>query len=286
MQLAFHLGVHCTGDDALYQSLDKSRSRLAEHRVRIVEPADPFPLSAACGPDEGEADGLPAILDEFCADGSVERVLFCSEHLMGSHSRPVGDGRLYPDVGARAGTLASRFSAQTIEFHVALRSPATLLPTLICRGDPLASEIARDPEMLVGLSWADLVERLCIAAPAARVVVWCDEDMPLIWPEVLDRVAGVEGTGQAGFYDRIGPLLTEDGLERLRLYLAAHPPRDAEQRRAIVSSFLGRFGRPEAIEMELDLPGWTPEIVGAISEAYEIDVDRIAAMPRVEMIQP
>ena len=38
--------------------------------------------------------------------------------------------------------------------------------------------------------------------------------------------------------------------------------------------------------MELDLPGWTPESVAAISDAYDADVERIAAMENVELIQP
>lgn len=282
MQVAFHLGAPCSGQDALYASLQRSREILASHSVAIADPDEP---SRAAGTPVTEG----RVLRRFREEG-VRRVLVCencSQELPGFSSQPLGDGLLYPLAGPQAEMLAMLFPEDVeIEFHVAVRSPATLLPTLICQGDPAATALAGDPGAMAGLSWADVIRRLRQAAPRALVVVWCDEDMPLIWPEVVERVAGISGTGDSGFLDRLSQLLTEDGLERLRLYLSSHPPRDAEQRRMIVSSFLTRFGRPEAIEMELDLPGWTPESVAAISDAYDADVERIAAMENVELIQP
>lgn len=282
MQVAFHLGAPCSGQNALYASLQRSRDILASHSVAIADPGEPL---KAAGTLTSDALRLRKLREE-----GVRRVLVCescSQELPGFSSQPLGDGLLYPLAGPQAEMLAMLCPEDVeIEFHVAVRSPATLLPTLICRGDAAASALAGDPRAMAGLSWADVIQRLRQAAPRAMVVVWCDEDMPLIWPEVVERVAGVSGTGDTGFLDRLSPLLTEDGLDRLRLYLSTHPPRDAEQRRSVVSSFLTRFGRPEAIEMELDLPGWTPESVAAISDAYDADMERIAAMENVELIQP
>ena len=41
-----------------------------------------------------------------------------------------------------------------------------------------------------------------------------------------------------------------------------------------------------SLEEEIDLPGWTPDMVDEITEIYELDVDRIAQMPGVRLITP
>ncbi|MDH3264747.1 MAG: hypothetical protein OEM24_12210, partial [Paracoccaceae bacterium] len=58
---------------------------------------------------------------------------------------------------------------------------------------------------------------------------------------------------------------------------------DARRRRA-VAAFLEKFGIPDQIEMEIDLPGWTGEMVEAMTLAYEADLAEIAEMPGVMLL--
>jgi hypothetical protein len=72
----------------------------------------------------------------------------------------------------------------------------------------------------------------------------------------------------------------------MQSYLASHPPQNAAQRRRIVSAFLDKFALAEQINMEVDMPGWTEELLSEISTAYDLDVARMMAMPGVTVLTP
>ncbi len=57
------------------------------------------------------------------------------------------------------------------------------------------------------------------------------------------------------------------------------------QRRQIVTAFLEKFARPEAVEAVIDLPGWTDELVAAMTQAYLQDVERIRRLPGVTLLE-
>ena len=80
--------------------------------------------------------------------------------------------------------------------------------------------------------------------------------------------------------------MTEEGLVRLRGYLAENPPPNEIQRRRVVAAFLSKYARPEVVEVELDLPGWTDETVEKLTEIYDEDVLTISRLPGVHFIAP
>ena len=80
--------------------------------------------------------------------------------------------------------------------------------------------------------------------------------------------------------------MAPEGLTRLQGYLANHPPGSVAQRRKIVTAFLEKFALPERLEAEVEMPGWTQEVVDALSQLYAQDVARIAQMPGVRFIAP
>ena len=42
----------------------------------------------------------------------------------------------------------------------------------------------------------------------------------------------------------------------------------------------------EEIEEEVDLPGWDEDYIDMLTTMYEEDVDRIAAVPTIDFIEP
>ena len=126
-----------------------------------------------------------------------------------------------------------------------------------------------------------------MANPDAPLTIWCDEDTPLIWPEVLRAVAGLpEDCALVGEDDLLASLMSGEGHTRMRSYLASHAPASVLQRRKIVSAFLDKFALPERIDMEVEMPDWTAETVDEMTADYEQDVARIAAMTNVTFILP
>jgi len=89
-----------------------------------------------------------------------------------------------------------------------------------------------------------------------------------------------------GDFAVLAAIMAPEGLERLKAYLASHPPKTPLQRRKIVSAFLDKYGLADRIEVEVPLPGWTEELVELVTARYEADVAEIAALPGVEFLAP
>ena len=132
-----------------------------------------------------------------------------------------------------------------------------------------------------------MVERILRDNPGVPLTIWCDEDTPLVWPEVLRAVSGLpEDAVLEGEQDLLASLMSGEGLTRMNSYLESHPPGTILQRRKIVSAFLDKFALPERIEVEVELPGWTEQIVDELTQSYDEDVYRIAHMDGVSFIAP
>ena len=84
----------------------------------------------------------------------------------------------------------------------------------------------------------------------------------------------------------LAQLMTEAGLARFHAYCKEHPPQSVSHRRRIVTAFLEKFGRPEQLSAEIRTPGWSDELVEALSQAYLEDVERISHMGGVRLIEP
>jgi len=100
-------------------------------------------------------------------------------------------------------------------------------------------------------------------------------------------VAGLpEGLSLEGEDDLHAGLMSSEGVARLRAYLESHPPQSVMQRRKIVSAFLDKFALPERIDQEIEMPGWTADMVTEMTQAYEADVARIAQMGEITFLAP
>jgi hypothetical protein len=75
-------------------------------------------------------------------------------------------------------------------------------------------------------------------------------------------------------------------MTRLLSYLKTRPPQTEIQKRRIIAAFLDKYAIEEAIEDEVDLPGWTDAVLQQLTEMYEEDVYEIARMPGVNFISP
>ncbi|ESW59827.1 MAG: hypothetical protein Q27BPR15_15220, partial [Rhodobacter sp. CACIA14H1] len=120
----------------------------------------------------------------------------------------------------------------------------------------------------------------------ANLTIWCDEDTPLIWPEVLRAVSGhALGTVLEDSDELLTELMSPDGLDRMRAYLSANPPASILQRRRIVSAFLDKFALADRIDLELDIPDWSEEMVETLTTNYRQDIARIRTLSGVTLIE-
>ncbi|MDQ1848288.1 hypothetical protein Q9299_08305 [Gemmobacter fulvus] len=290
MRIAYHLGVHCTDDDRLVRTLHKNAAALAAEGIEVPHPNryralirdTAIQLKGQAATQETQA----IVLDQIMEAEVAERLILSWENFLAFPAWAVR-GALYRTGGERMRAITQIFPEIEAEFHLGLRNPATYLPELHRRqrGRDYNEFIeGTDPALL---RWSDLILSLRERNPDVPVFVWADEDTPLIWPEVLQSVSGhSEALELEDSADLLATLMTADGMRRMVAYMDSHPPQTIPQRRRIVSAFLDKFARPEQVDMQFALPGWTDDLVAQMTEQYERDMAYIATLPGVTYLEP
>ena len=292
MKAIYHIGLHSTDEDRALRCLLRNDAALQAQGI-VVPPHGRFRpvLREAMIQLKGEpaSEALQDhILEEITDLEAPERVVFSNDSFVCVPQRAILDGALYPLVDERAPWIRNLFPSHEAEFVLALRNPATLIPALQARfaeQESFADYLARIEPL--ALSWADMVKRLRAAVPDAPLTIWCNEDSPLIWPEILQALSGLEDiSGLEGRDDFLESLMSQEGFRRMQNYFSTHPIPAPEHRRRVVSAFLDKYALEDAVELEFDLPGWTEDVIARLTGRYEADLERIAAMDGVTFIAP
>jgi hypothetical protein len=290
MRIVYHLGAHCTDDDRLVRCLLKNRAVLAEQGIVVPAPTryrnllrdTVNQLRGAAASEDTQA----MILDQIMDEASADRLILSWTGFLGFPGYAVKDG-LYAHGGEKLRAFTQIFPDIEAEFCLGIRNPATYLPDLRKRTQQKGHEDILDGLDPFGLHWSNAVQAILDHNPGVPLTVWCDEDTPLIWPEVLAYVSGHASDTRLDATDELlGMLLTEAGLARFHTYCREHPPQSVAHRRRIVTAFLEKFGRPERLAEEIAQPGWTDEVVEELTQSYLTDVERIARLSGVRLIEP
>lgn len=291
MQLVLHAGVHFTEEDRLMKCLLRNKEDFARRGVAVPGPGRYRTLLRdtinALENAEASADAREVLLDAMLDNENASRVLLSNAHFFGAPRASVQRGLLYPKAVGRVVKFAHLFQQDEIELFIAMRNPALLLPKAFEKS-PKTSIV----DFLGGVEpqdfrWSDLMLNLREAAPDVPITVWCNEDAPLIWAQIIREMAGLDhGDKIIGGFDLLRDIMSPEGMQRFRAYLKTHPEMNEMQKRRVISAFLDKFALDEAIEEEFDLPGWTEELIDRITDAYDEDVVRIQRIPGVTVILP
>ena len=289
MRIVYHLGAHCTDEDRLVRCLLKNRAVLAEQGIIVPSPTRYRKLmrNTAVQLRGGTAtvENQALILDQIMEEAEAERLILSWDSFL-SFPAWVIRGSLYAAAGERIRAFTRIFPDIDTEFHLSIRNPATFLPALqskvLAKGH---EDILRgvDP---VELRWSTAIEEILARNPGVPMTIWCDEETPLIWPEVLQAVSGhAPGTDLVDNDEVLAMIMSDIGLARMRTYIAEHPPESVAQRRRVATAFLEKFARADRVEVEVDMPGWTHEVVAEMTHRYLEDVEYIRQMPGVTLIE-
>lgn len=293
MQLVLHTGLHETDSDRLFKTLLRNREGLRPDGIAIPGPGKYRKLISemlnALGDMTPAPDARDVLLDSILDQdtGHVDRLILSHENLFSVPKIAFQGGVVYRKAEQRLQTLRTIFSRDSMEVFISLRNPATFLPALL-RATP-HSDIS---QLLQGLDpaqiqWSDLIGRITEALPGVPVTVWCDEDTPLIWGELIREFAGVEPTYPIiGAYSRMADITSQEGMTRFRSYLAEKPDLNEVQIRRVMVAFLDKYADPSKVEHEFDLPEWDGHLVQDLTEQYEEDLFDIGRMPGVTLITP
>lgn len=288
MQIVFHLGAHCTDDGLLIRSILQNRARLAREGILVPGPARYRELlgetSTRLRGEMADAATQSLLLSAICDSEDAERVVLSSENFLCRPAKAIESEGLYPKA-EKSAWLRNCLPSHDVGFALAIRNPASFLPELTRRirnTDALPDEIILDE-----LLWSDVIADIVTANPNSNVLVWCHEDTPFIWPEIMREMTGHDPfTELDGALDMAETIMSHEGMERLQEFLESRAVSDELKRRRALSAFLEAHAIEDAIEQEIDLPGWTDDTVDLLTEIYEEDVARIEAMSNVTLISP
>ncbi|WP_456388983.1 hypothetical protein [Profundibacter sp.] len=291
MQVIYHIGAHCTDEDRLLKSLLKNRDTLQQHGVIVPGPGKYRKLIRQT---LKSLDGVPpaagaeaSLLKAITGSEQIERLILSAEDFLTFASWVFVNQNLYGNAMSRIPALADLFPSAQIEFHLALRNPASFIPAVFARTKDITFEQFMRGVSPHDMQWSSLIHIIRASAPDAKLTVWCNEDTPMIWPRLMREVTGhTPASPFEGEADLLAEIMTADGLQRYGSYLETHPPQNASQHARIITAFLDKFAVDDALEDELDAPGWTQQLVDDLTHQYEEDLDQIGHIAGVNFITP
>ncbi|WP_432448922.1 hypothetical protein [Aliiroseovarius marinus] len=289
MHVSFHLGAHRTDEDQLIKSLLKNGGRLAQEGVAVPGPGRYRSLVSdvvsKLGGKRASQDTQDLLIETLVDMDDADRLVLGHENFFGAPHRALEHGQLYPLAERNSTWLRNMFPDLRVSFFMGMRNPATFVPAVLSGlSDEQRNAIMTqlDPRALF---WSDTIHAIRDANPDCSVTVWCNEDTPLIWPEIMHEICGLDATTQLkGGFDILGQIMQPEGMQRMRAYLASHPLQNEIQRRRVIAAFLERFAIEDEIEEEIDLPGWTEELVEELCAAYDDDMLEIKRIPGVTLL--
>jgi hypothetical protein len=293
MQVAIHLGAHCTDDDALLKTLLQNRGSLAHEGICVPGPGR---YRKTVLREAQKLRGVPAdadfrdlLIGSIVDDDSAKRIVLSSENFLCVPSRIFENGLLYDQAGTRPKCLRDLFPGYEVEFFLAVRNPATFIPSAFKQKSQFVADFATflDGVDVEQIRWSDVILAIRDTNPDSKITVWCNEDTPLIWPQVIKEISthGPRRLIQGG-NNILNQIMENEGLDRMATYLQSHPPRNEAQRRRVLLEFLDKYAIEDAVEEELDVPGWTDDLVQDLTDNYEADLQVIKTTNGVNLIAP
>lgn len=291
MQVIIHTGAHCTDGDRILRCLLRNKQDFSARGVAVPGPGKYRELLGqsfrAMSTQKPSEDAREVLMDAILDEENAERMILSNAYFLGSKRFAIQEGQIYPVASERIAQIQKLFTGDRLSLFMGIRNPATFLPAMLSNASPdLLSDVLGGPGPQ-SLRWSDCLHRIRAAAPELPITIWCNEDTPLLWAHIIRQMAGLgDGEKITGGFDLLSELITREGMIRFRAYLQKHPNLTELQKRAVIGAFLENFAIPEEVEEELDFPGWTEELVAELTELYDEDVRRIAAIPGLTFIAP
>lgn len=293
MHVILHAGAHATDENRLLKCLMRNEKAFSEAGVAVPKTSRYRRLLQqamhSLGQGKPSADARDVVLDAILDQDpeGVDRLILSNENFFAVPKIAVGRGYAYPKAGPRLASMQALFEGDQLELFIGLRNPATWFPAVFA-GTPHADfESFLNGTGVFDLRWSELIARIRREAPSVAITTWCNEDTPLIWGQLIREAGGVLPNQKiVGAFDLLGEIMSKEGMKRFRTYLHEHPVMTEMQRRRVISAFLDKYAIEDEIEEEVDIPGWSEELIDTLTEIYEEDVYAISRMPGVNFIEP
>ena len=291
INIVYHLGAPHTDNDQITWSLRKDAQLLTDKGVMLRRPKEYRPqlkeMIVELKGDEPSVADQEKLLASIVRNQPVDRLIMSDARFLGVPAWMLYGGAFYSNAAKNTARIRDLFPDNPCEFHLGISNPANFIPAVFNTQPDKSYEQFLDGADLATIRWSDVISAIQQENPECPLTVWCNEDTPIIWPTILREIAGLDPqTRLQGELDVIQEIMSQNGIDLLIKYLDERPNLTEIQRRRIRGIFLEKFYLDDAVEEEIDLPGWTDETIDALTGIYEDDIERIEGLPGVNFIAP
>ena len=291
MQIAIHTGAHFTDEERLIKCLMRNAEVFSQHGIAVPGPGRYRSLlkntMSALKDAPPAPDARDVLLDAILDDAQADRMILSNTNLFGAPRAAIRRGMIYPTAGTRMANMCQLFPHDQVEMFIGIRNPASFLPELFKRSPRQTFDHFTDGVDPRDIFWSELLLRIRSEAPNVSITVWCNEDTPLIWGQLIREIAGLDPVANIiGSFDLLAEIMSDEGMKRFQDYLDTHDGISEMQIRRIVAAFLDKFALEDELEEELDLPDWDEALVDELTDIYDEDVFTIQRIPGVTVIEP
>ena len=290
MQIVLHTGAHLTDEDRLLKCLRQNETRLESHNVSVPRPAGYRKWIRTAIQDES-LPPLDSIRNEVhqsvIGDSKAQRFILSNSGFLGTEKMSFTSGHFYRAAESRINILHGLFPAAQIEMFMAIRNPASFLPLLYYNYHSINTQDRLFGIDLLSVRWSDFFIRIRRAFPMLPITVWCNEDTPLIWPKLLRTITQIgENAPFEGDYNLLHEILSDEGLRQFQKYISGHADLSIDQKQRVISAFLKKFARKEALEEEINMPGWSNDLTEQLTAIYDDDLEQLSCISDLNLILP
>lgn len=291
MQIAFHIGANCTDEDRLLKSILKNANTLLQQGVAVPGPGKYRSLIRetiqALDGAAPQADTRNILIDAIVENDDVDRLVMGNDNFICIPNRIFDDGLFYGQAEAKVRALRQLFAGDEIELFLGIRNPATFLQEALKRSKATSISAYLGLMHPEDISWVDVIRRIRQGAPDCPLTVWCNEDTPFLWEQLIRRISDVtKETEIVGGLDMLATIITDDGLAMLMEQLRQSPPLSDAARHEMMADILETHAIPDALEEVIELGDLDPALVVEMTESYENDIAEIAEMDGVTLLMP
>lgn len=288
--IALHLGALQTDNNQLIWSLRKDATALLERGILVRRPGT-YQTSMHQLLEKQAHDGISdeekeVLLSRIVKNTPTSRLILSSTKAFGTPTWMLNDGQLFSDAGRNTQALRNLFPDNDCEFFFGVQNPATLISSVFNAQSERSADDFMSNIDATGLRWSDVVRDIVESNPGCPVTIWCNEETPALWPTILRHVIRQNvALPLGGEFDIVQQILPDVATKRLSAYLLARPHFTHAQKEKIITIFIERFCSDDAVEEEIDLPGWTQEIIDATTNIYLNDIEELRQIPGVTFLQ-
>ena len=291
MQIAYHIGAHCTNEERLFKSVLANVDMFLQNGISVPGPGKYRALLrstiqelAGAAPPIGTRE---ALLNEIVESDDVQRIILSNSSFICVPNRIVEHGVFYPQAESKTRALRQLFPQDDLTLFFTLRHPASFLQEALT-----LTKSQNLSEMLgmmhpLEISWADVVRRIKAAAIDAEVIVWCHEDAPLLWPRIIREMADLPAdTPIMHAAEGLRGLIRRHAIAQLNDLRTKNPAISDTEFQNAIADLWEKFAIPESDDQEIHISELDVATIEQLGQKYESDLSEIANMEGVTLMMP